>query len=167
MNGPRTVFGDPFLPGRNGAGRARAKDRNALPARTCDHHAGHKRLFSLLIHTPLGMLPRESSRLFEQSGKLPANQACQFRRYWWSCRRAKGPIAPKFQVASDKCVGLAQAYRDVCTQLDCYYFDAATVTTSSRVDGVHLDADQTRDPRTSARWNRSDNHRKKGKSPEN
>ena len=40
------------------------------------------------------------------------------------------------------CVGLAQAYREVCSALNCHYFDAGTVTSSSRVDGVHLDADQ-------------------------
>jgi lysophospholipase L1-like esterase len=54
----------------------------------------------------------------------------------------KGPIAAKFAGAADKCVGLAEAYRDVCAALDCHYFDAGTVTTSSRVDGVHLDVDQ-------------------------
>ena len=54
----------------------------------------------------------------------------------------KGPIASKFAGAAEKCVGLAQAYRDVCTALSCHYFDAGAVTSSSRVDGVHLDADQ-------------------------
>jgi lysophospholipase L1-like esterase len=54
----------------------------------------------------------------------------------------KGPIAAKFAGAAEKCVGLAQAYREVCAALDCAYFDAGTVTPSSRVDGIHLDLDQ-------------------------
>jgi hypothetical protein len=41
-----------------------------------------------------------------------------------------------------KCVGLAEAYREVATALGCPFFDAGAVTSSSRVDGVHLDLDQ-------------------------
>jgi lysophospholipase L1-like esterase len=54
----------------------------------------------------------------------------------------RGPIAAKFAGGDVKCAGLAQAYRDVCLPLDCPVFDAGSVTTSSRVDGVHLDGDQ-------------------------
>jgi len=53
-----------------------------------------------------------------------------------------GPIAPKFAGAAEKCVGLAEAYREVCATLDCHCFDAAAITPSSRVDGIHLDLDQ-------------------------
>jgi hypothetical protein len=41
-------------------------------------------------------------------------------------------------------VGLADAYRELRTTLACHFFDAGSVTSSSRVDGVHLDADQHR-----------------------
>jgi lysophospholipase L1-like esterase len=54
----------------------------------------------------------------------------------------KGPIAPKFEGGDRKCAGLPDAYEKVCKELDCHYLDANTVTTSSKVDGVHLDADQ-------------------------
>ncbi len=54
----------------------------------------------------------------------------------------KGPIAPKFVGGETKSVGLAEAYRDVTAALECPFFDAGTVTSSSRVDGIHLDADQ-------------------------
>ena len=57
-------------------------------------------------------------------------------------RTPKGPIAGKFVGGDEKCAGLAEAYREVADSLDCAFFDAATVTTSSQVDGVHLDADQ-------------------------
>lgn len=53
-----------------------------------------------------------------------------------------GPIAPKFEGAADKCVGLAAAYEAVARQCGSEFFDAGSVTTSSRVDGVHLDVDQ-------------------------
>lgn len=54
----------------------------------------------------------------------------------------KGDIAAKFQGAEKKCIGLACAYQALCDELHCYFFDAASVTSSSLVDGVHFDLDQ-------------------------
>ena len=54
----------------------------------------------------------------------------------------KGPLAAKFAGAEAKCAGLADAYRAVAGDLGCPFFDAASVTSASRVDGIHLDADQ-------------------------
>lgn len=54
----------------------------------------------------------------------------------------EGPIAPKFIGSGAKSVGLANAYREVAAALGCPFFDSSTVTSSSRVDGVHLDEDQ-------------------------
>jgi len=54
----------------------------------------------------------------------------------------KGPIAPKFAGGEAKSRGLAEEYRKASAELGCHFFDARTVTPSSRVDGVHLDADQ-------------------------
>src|SRR5919202_1162954 len=45
----------------------------------------------------------------------------------------RGPIAPKFAGAATKCAGLAAAYREVAGALGCPFFDAGTVTTASRV----------------------------------
>jgi lysophospholipase L1-like esterase len=57
-------------------------------------------------------------------------------------RSPRGNIAPKFRDAELRCAGLAEAYMQVASGLGCHFFDASTVTTSSRVDGVHLDRDQ-------------------------
>ena len=57
-------------------------------------------------------------------------------------RSPQGSIAPKFLGAEQRCAGLAEAYRQVASGLGCHFFDAGTVTTSSKVDGVHLDRDQ-------------------------
>lgn len=54
----------------------------------------------------------------------------------------KGPMAPKFEGAREKSAGLAEAYRQVATELGCHFLDAGAVTPTSVVDGVHLDADQ-------------------------
>lgn len=54
----------------------------------------------------------------------------------------RGPIAPKFLGADTKCVGLADAYGEVAAALGCPFFDSSTVTSASRIDGIHLDAEQ-------------------------
>jgi lysophospholipase L1-like esterase len=54
----------------------------------------------------------------------------------------QGVLAEKFSGAEQRCAGLADAYRKASSEIDCQFFDAANVTTSSRVDGIHLDADQ-------------------------
>jgi lysophospholipase L1-like esterase len=54
----------------------------------------------------------------------------------------RGPIAWKFLGGDAKCAGFAEALQEVATALGCFFFDARTVISSSKVDGVHLDADQ-------------------------
>src|SRR5436190_6491586 len=54
----------------------------------------------------------------------------------------RGPLAPKFAGAGEKSTGLADAYRAVAAELGCAFFAAGSVTPASRVDGIHLDADQ-------------------------
>ena len=54
----------------------------------------------------------------------------------------KGPIAPKFIGGENKCLGLAQEYKAVADEMDCLYFDSESVTSSSAVDGIHLDKEQ-------------------------
>ena len=53
-----------------------------------------------------------------------------------------GPVMPKFIGSEDRFVGLADAYSDIARARGCLVFDAGTVTTTSRRDGIHLDADQ-------------------------
>jgi lysophospholipase L1-like esterase len=54
----------------------------------------------------------------------------------------KGLVAGKFAGAQTRCDGLAAAYREMAAALGCAFFDSGSVTASSRVDGIHLDADQ-------------------------
>jgi hypothetical protein len=55
---------------------------------------------------------------------------------------AKGVIAPKFAGAEKKAVGLTKAMKGVVQDAQCHFFDAGSVTATSKVDGVHLDEDQ-------------------------
>lgn len=145
LNGRRTVFEDPFLPGRNGlTGLAQKIEMHsplalvAIMLGTNDFQSVHPHTawhaaqgITTLIHT-IRQAPIEPGMPVPPILVVvpPAVQS------------PKGPIAPKFAGAEQKCVGLSQAYHQACVALDCTCFDAGTVTTSSRVDGVHLDADQ-------------------------
>ena len=57
-------------------------------------------------------------------------------------RSPRGSIAPKFSGAEHRSGGLADAYKQVSSNLGCHFFNAETTTSTSRVDGVHLDPDQ-------------------------
>jgi len=46
------------------------------------------------------------------------------------------------KVAGIKCVALVKLYQDLCEKLQCPFFDATSVTISSKVVGVHFDVDQ-------------------------
>lgn len=145
LNGRRTVWDDPYKPGRNGL--------EGLEQR-------------IEIHSPLALVVLLLGTNDFQV--MHANDAWQSAQgiavLVRAIRRApiepgmpvppilivapppiqtpKGAIAAKFRGGDAKCVGLAAAYAGVARELDCDFFDAGSVTTSSRVDGVHLDADQ-------------------------
>lgn len=56
--------------------------------------------------------------------------------------RPKGYIAHKFNGAEKRCVGLPGELEKMASDMAVSYFDANTVTDSSQVDGIHLDAPQ-------------------------
>lgn len=147
LNGRRTVWDDPYKPGRNGL-------------------AGLEQRVE--IHSPLAlvivMLGTNDFQSMHQHNAWQSSQGIA--AIVGAIRRApiepgmpvppvlvvvpppirepRGPIAPKFEGGAAKCAGLAEAYRAVTSELGCAYFDAASVVTSSNVDGVHLDEDQHR-----------------------
>jgi lysophospholipase L1-like esterase len=145
LNGRRTVFEDPFLPGRNGlTGLAQkiemhsplalvilmlgTNDFQSVHPHTAAHAAqGIATLVRAIRHSPV-----------EPGMPIPPVLVIAPPPFG----TPTGPIAWKFAGALGKSVGLAAAYREVCATLDCAYFDAGTVTPSSSVDGMHLDADQ-------------------------
>jgi len=145
LNGRRTVWNDPFKPGRNGL--------EGLEQR-------------IEINSPLSLvIVFLGTNDFQSMHTLNAWQSSQgLAAIVAAIRRspiepgmpvppimiiappklqtARGDIAPKFQGAETKAVGLTSAIRIVAQELGCYFFDAGSVTTTSRIDGVHLDEDQ-------------------------
>ncbi len=145
LNGRRTVWEDPYKPGRNGLqGLAQRIEIHSplalviLMLGTNDfqsmhpHNAWHSAQGIAALITAIRQAPIEPG--MPVPPVLVATPP--------PIRTPQGPIAGKFVGGDEKCAGLAGAYREVADSLDCAFFDAATVTTSSQVDGVHLDADQ-------------------------
>jgi lysophospholipase L1-like esterase len=145
LNGRRTVFDDPYKPGRNGI--------EGLAQR-------------IEIHSPLALVVLMlGTNDFQSMHPHNAWHATQGMAALVQCIRQapvepgmpipnillvapppietpKGPIAPKFTGAEHKCVGLASMYRELAISLNCTFVDAGQITPASRVDGIHLDADQ-------------------------
>jgi lysophospholipase L1-like esterase len=147
LNGRRTVWDDPFKPGRNGlAGLAQRIEIHSplalvvLMLGTNDFQSMHPHVAWHAAQGVATLVGAIRQAPIEPGMPVPpvlivAPPLAQI---------ARGPIAPKFAGAEEKCVGLPDELRAVAAALGCAFFDANTVTPTSRVDGVHLDADQHR-----------------------
>ncbi|MCB1759080.1 MAG: SGNH/GDSL hydrolase family protein [Gammaproteobacteria bacterium] len=145
LNGRRTVWEDPYKPGRNGLqGLAQAVEMHSplalvvLMLGSNDFQSMHPHN---AWHAAQGM-----AALVDAVRKAPIEPGMPVPPLMIVAPppivEPKGTIAPKFAGAEHKCIGLADAYRALARELGCAFFDAAAVTSASRVDGIHLDADQ-------------------------
>jgi lysophospholipase L1-like esterase len=146
LNGRRTVWEDPFKPGRNGlAGLAQRIEIHSplalviLMLGTNDFQFCHPYNDSWSAAQGIATLVNEIRRAPIEPG-MPAPPiliVCPPR-----IRTPQGNTAEKFRGADQRTAGLDQAYMQVALDLKCDYFDAETVAIVSALDGVHLDADQ-------------------------
>jgi lysophospholipase L1-like esterase len=145
LNGRRTVWDDPFKAGRNGlVGLAQRMEVNSplalviIMLGTNDFQSMHPHN---AWHSAQGI-----GTLVKAIREAPIEPAMPIPPILVIAppptQNPRGPLAPKFKDAEIKCTGLADAVREVATTLDCHFFDASSVTSSSRVDGIHLDEDQ-------------------------
>jgi lysophospholipase L1-like esterase len=148
LNGRRTVWDDPFKAGRNGRdGLAQCIEMNSplslviLMLGTNDFQFCHPYNDAWAASQGIAALVNEIRRAPIEPGMPvpPLLVVCPP-----VTLLPKGSIAAKFAGAELRSMGLADAYRAVCSQMGCGFFDAGGVTTSSVVDGVHLDRDQHR-----------------------
>jgi lysophospholipase L1-like esterase len=146
LNGRRTVWDDPFKPGRNGlhgiGQRIEANSPLALVIvmlGTNDFLASHQ---IDAYHSAQGLAAIiRAIRAAPIEPGLPIPPILIVSPP--VIRAPKGAIAAKFSADAEvRCRGIPTAQRQIATEEGCAYFDAASVTTSSVVDGVHLDADQ-------------------------
>jgi lysophospholipase L1-like esterase len=147
LNGRRTVWEDPFRPGRSGLeGLAQRIEINSplslvmLMLGTNDfqsmhpHTAWHAAQGMAALVTAIRQAPIEPG--------MPVPPILVIAPPPIGVPR--GPIAPKFIGAGEKSTGLADAYRGIASDMNCHFFDSGSITQSSAVDGIHLDADQHR-----------------------
>jgi len=146
LNGRRTVWDDPFKPGRNGLqGLAQRIEIHSplslviLMLGTNDFQFSHPYNNAWSAAQGVATLVQEIRRAPIEPG-MPVPPILMVSPP--PIHSPKGPIAAKFLGAKDRCAGLADAYRDVSSSVGCHFFDAGSVTPASLVDGVHLDADQ-------------------------
>jgi lysophospholipase L1-like esterase len=145
LNGRRTVWDDPFKPGRNGLVGLAQRIEIHSPLELVilvlgsndfqsmhEHNAWHSSQGLLTLINAIRTAPIEPG-MPVPSILVVAPPAI---------RTPKGPIAPKFEGGDAKCVGLADAYRKVCDEVSCHFFDAGSVISTSELDGVHLDSAQ-------------------------
>jgi lysophospholipase L1-like esterase len=145
LNGRRTVFEDPFKPGRNGLlGLAQRIEVNSplalviLMLGTNDFQSVHT---ADVWHSAQGI-----ASLVTAIRQAPIEPGMPVPPILIVApppiRTPQGPIARKFTGAGEKSKGLAGALRDTAADLGCHFFDAGGVTESSAVDGIHLDREQ-------------------------
>jgi len=145
LNGRRTVWEDPFKSGRNGIiGIEQRIEVNSplslviLFLGTNDfqsmhqHNAWHSAQGIGAIVSAIRLAPIEPG--------MPVPKILVVAPP--PIQKAKGPIAPKFEEAEHKAVNLASAIEQVASETGCAFFNAGSVTTTSKVDGVHLDVEQ-------------------------
>jgi lysophospholipase L1-like esterase len=145
LNGRRTVWDDPFKPGRNGlAGLAQRIEVNSplslvlLMLGTNDFQSMHPHSAWHAAQGVAALVGAIRQAPIEPGMPVPPILVIAPP----PVLIPRGPIAAKFVGAADKSSGLSEAYRLICAELACHFFDAASVTSASAVDGIHLDADQ-------------------------
>lgn len=145
LNGRRTVFEDPFKPGRNGLiGLEQRIEINSplalviLTLGTNDfqsmhaHNAWHSAQGIAALIDAVRRAPIEPG--------MPAPPILVVSPPAFGT--PQGPIAPKFHGATEKSTGLAEAFAVVAKERGCAFVDAGVFVGSSTVDGIHLDAEQ-------------------------
>jgi lysophospholipase L1-like esterase len=146
LNGRRTVWEDPFKPGRNGvAGLAQRIEAHSplslviLMLGTNDFQFCHP-------HNNAWSASQGIATLVNEIRKAPIEPGMPSPDIVIVCPppivSPQGAIAMKFAGAEKRCAGLTDAYRQTSADLACHFFDAGSVTPASRLDGIHLDADQ-------------------------
>ena len=146
LNGRRTVWNDPFKPGRNGLeGLAQRIEVNSplslviLMLGTNDFQFSHP-------HNNAWAAAQGVAALVKTIRQAPIEPTITIPPILIVCPplivSPKGDAAEKFRGADQRCIGLASAYQQVASELGCHFFDAGTVAKASEIDGVHLDQDQ-------------------------
>lgn len=147
LNGRRTAFEDPYKPGRNGLVGLEQRIESHSPLALVILMLGTNDFQSMHTHNAWHSA-QGMAALVDAIRRSPIEPGMRVPSILVVApppiAEPKGPIAPKFDGARQKSVGLAAAYEAMARDRHCEFFEAASVTATSAIDGVHLDADQHR-----------------------
>ena len=145
LNGRRTVWDDPFKPGRNGlVGLEQRIEVNSplalviLMLGTNDFQVAHNANPWQSAQGTAALVRAVRRAPIEPGMPVPPILIAAPPQ----AKTARGEMAEKFAGAEQKSKGLARELEKVAKEWDCGFFDAGKVVSVSKVDGVHLDADQ-------------------------
>ncbi len=145
LNGRRTVWNDPFKPGRNGLDGLEQRIEINSPLSLVIVFLGTND-FQSVHHLNAWQSSQGLAAIVASIRRAPIEPGMPVPPILLvappTIQKAKGQMAQKFIGAETKAVGMTSAVKMVAQELDCHFFDAGSVTTTSRVDGVHLDEDQ-------------------------
>ncbi|MGL4286992.1 MAG: SGNH/GDSL hydrolase family protein [Phreatobacter sp.] len=145
LNGRRTVWDDPFRPGRNGAaGLAEVVELNSplalvvIALGTNDFQATHDISAWMAGQGVARLIDIVGQAVIEPGLPRPAILVVAPPRI----EAPKGENVFKFVGAERRSEGFADVLRRVAETKAAHFFDMNDVTTASEVDGIHLDVDQ-------------------------
>ncbi len=145
LNGRRTTWGDPFKDGRDGSqGLAQVIEMHSplalvvLMLGTNDFQCMHENTAWLSAQ---GM-----AKLIEIIRRAPTEAGMPIPEILVVAPpkmiEPKGLVANKFHGAENRCIGLATEFEKMAQEHGTYYFNSASVTDASVIDGIHLDEAQ-------------------------
>jgi len=145
LNGRRTAWDDPFKPGRNGLVGLEQRIEACSPLALVMVALGTND-FQFVHETDAWHSGEGLAALIKAIRRAPIEPGMPVPAVLVLAPpplvRPRGAIAAKFRGAEQRCGGLAEAFAAVAEREDCSFFDVSSVTAASKVDGVHLDADQ-------------------------
>jgi lysophospholipase L1-like esterase len=145
LNGRRTAWPDPFKPGRDGSdGLEQVVEMHSplslviLMLGTNDFQCTHD--------NNAWLSAQGSAQLIQAIRRSPIEPGMPSPDILLVSppviTQPKGYIADKFSGAEKRCVGLAEELKKVACSQATHFFDAASITESSHIDGIHLDEPQ-------------------------
>ena len=148
LNGRTTSIDDPSRPGRNGLVGIEQRIESCSPLTLVMVFLGTNDFQS--VHMATAKQAAASLRqLVEAIRRAPVEPGMPHPEILLisppPIRSAADPIQSKFAGARERSAGSSGAVQDAARLTGCQFFNAANVTPTSSVDGVHLDADQHRE----------------------
>jgi len=145
LNGRRTVWNDPFKDGRDGSmGLAQVIEMHS-PLKLVILMLGSND-FQRTHNNNAWLSAQGTAKLIQIIREAPIEPGMPIPEIMIVApppiMQPKGLIAEKFEGADKRYFDLASELEKVTNEHGEYFFDAGTVTSSSIIDGIHLDEDQ-------------------------